>query len=100
MAFAVIAKSALMNELNAELEGKGLFVPEIYSLVMAFMRKLKLLSSQLEGKILTHANTAGSHTIRYVCLTIGYQCELLLCEVDLTLPKLRSLNILWIKYNL
>lgn len=77
MAFAVEA-TALMNELNAELSGKGLFAPEIYSLMMAFMRKLKLLSSQLEGKILTHANTAGSHTISYVCLTVGYQCELLL----------------------
>lgn len=46
--------TALMNELNVKLWCKGLFVHEMYSLAEAFMRKLQLLSSQLNDNILTH----------------------------------------------
>ncbi|KAL0152384.1 hypothetical protein M9458_052107, partial [Cirrhinus mrigala] len=56
LAFAVDV-TALMNELNTKLQGKGLLVHEMYSLVTAFMRKLKFLSSQLEGNVLTHMPT-------------------------------------------
>ena len=44
LAFAVDV-TALMNELNTKLQGRGLFAHEMYSLV-AFMRKLQFLSSQ------------------------------------------------------
>ncbi|XP_077091357.1 general transcription factor II-I repeat domain-containing protein 2B-like [Siphateles boraxobius] len=63
--------TALMNELNTKLQGKGLFVHEMYSLVTAFMRKLKFLSSQLEGNVLTHMSTlkevtpSANHLRRY-----------------------------------
>ncbi|KAF7246160.1 General transcription factor II-I repeat domain-containing protein 2B [Varanus komodoensis] len=56
LAFAVDV-TALMNELYTKLQGKGLFAHEMYSLVTAFMRKLKFRSSQLEGNILTHMPT-------------------------------------------
>lgn len=56
LAFAVDV-TALMNELNTKLQGKGLFAHEIYTLVKAFMTKLQFLSSQLEGNILTHMPT-------------------------------------------
>ncbi|KAM4043630.1 general transcription factor II-I repeat domain-containing protein 2B-like [Anomaloglossus baeobatrachus] len=56
LAFAVDV-TTLMNELNTKLQGKGLFAHEMFSLVTAFMRKLKFLSSQLKGKILTHMPT-------------------------------------------
>ncbi|KAI4904072.1 hypothetical protein NFI96_031635, partial [Prochilodus magdalenae] len=46
--------TTLMNELNTKLQGQGLFAHETFSLVTAFMRKLKFLSSQSKGKILTH----------------------------------------------
>ncbi|XP_039623539.1 general transcription factor II-I repeat domain-containing protein 2A-like [Polypterus senegalus] len=56
LAFAIDV-TALMNELNTKLQGKSLFAHEMYSLVTAFMRNLKFLSSQLEGNILTHMPT-------------------------------------------
>ncbi|GCC38090.1 hypothetical protein chiPu_0016601 [Chiloscyllium punctatum] len=49
--------TALMNELNLKLQCKGLFGHELYNLVKAFMRKLQLLSSQMEVNILTHLPT-------------------------------------------
>ncbi|XP_072412122.1 general transcription factor II-I repeat domain-containing protein 2A-like [Chiloscyllium punctatum] len=49
--------TALMNELNVKLQCKGLFVHELYNLVKAFMRKLQLLSTQMEDNILTHLPT-------------------------------------------
>ncbi|XP_072412142.1 general transcription factor II-I repeat domain-containing protein 2A-like [Chiloscyllium punctatum] len=49
--------TALMNELNVKLQCEGLFVHEMYNLVKAFMRKLQLLSSQMEDNILTHLPT-------------------------------------------
>ncbi|XP_078139742.1 general transcription factor II-I repeat domain-containing protein 2B-like [Centroberyx gerrardi] len=55
-AFAVDV-TALMNELNTKLQGKGLFVHEMHSLVKAFMRKMQFLSSQLESNTLTHMQT-------------------------------------------
>lgn len=55
-AFAVDV-TALMNELNTKLQGKGLFVHEMHSLVKAFTRKLQFLSSQLESNTLTHMQT-------------------------------------------
>lgn len=56
LAFAVHV-TALMNELNTKLQGKGLFVHEMHNLVKAFMRKLQFLSNQIENKILTHMHT-------------------------------------------
>ncbi|XP_073432739.1 general transcription factor II-I repeat domain-containing protein 2B-like [Dendrobates tinctorius] len=56
LAFAIDV-TTLMNELNTKLQGKGLFAHEMFSLVTAFMRKLKFLSSQLKVKILTHMPT-------------------------------------------
>uniref|UniRef100_A0A674NJF1 HAT C-terminal dimerisation domain-containing protein n=1 Tax=Takifugu rubripes TaxID=31033 RepID=A0A674NJF1_TAKRU len=56
LAFAVDV-TALMNELNAKLQGKGLFVHEMHNLVKAFMRKLQFLSSQLESDTLIHMQT-------------------------------------------
>lgn len=55
-AFAVDV-TALMNELNTKLQGKGLFVHEMHSLVKAFMRKIQLLSRQQESNTLTHMLT-------------------------------------------
>ncbi|XP_034548006.1 general transcription factor II-I repeat domain-containing protein 2B-like [Notolabrus celidotus] len=49
--------TALMNELNTKLQGKGLFVHEMHSLVKAFMTKIQFLSSQLESNTLTHMQT-------------------------------------------
>ncbi|XP_070405899.1 general transcription factor II-I repeat domain-containing protein 2B-like [Nothobranchius furzeri] len=60
-AFAVDV-TALMNELNTKLQGKGLFVHEMHSLVKAFMRKLQFLSSQLESNTLTHMQTLNEVT--------------------------------------
>ncbi|XP_060691829.1 LOW QUALITY PROTEIN: general transcription factor II-I repeat domain-containing protein 2A-like [Hemiscyllium ocellatum] len=54
--------TALMNELNVKLQCKGLFVHDIYNLVKAFMRKLQLLSSQMEDNILTHLPTLKEAT--------------------------------------
>ncbi|GCC25594.1 hypothetical protein chiPu_0004005 [Chiloscyllium punctatum] len=63
--------NALMNELNVKLQRKSLFVYEMDNLVKAFMRKLQLLSSQMEDNILTHlptlkeAATSADHLHRY-----------------------------------
>ncbi|XP_069615958.1 general transcription factor II-I repeat domain-containing protein 2B-like [Ranitomeya imitator] len=56
LAFAIDV-TTLMNELNTKLQGKGPFAHEMFSLVTAFMRKLKFLSSQLKINILTHMPT-------------------------------------------
>ncbi|XP_075907338.1 general transcription factor II-I repeat domain-containing protein 2B-like [Nelusetta ayraudi] len=69
-AFAVDV-TALMNDLNTKLQGKGLFVHEMHSLVKAFMRKIQFLSSQLESNTLTHMQTlkevtpSADHLRRY-----------------------------------
>ncbi|XP_042337051.1 general transcription factor II-I repeat domain-containing protein 2B-like, partial [Plectropomus leopardus] len=55
-AFAVDV-TALMNKLNTKLQGKGLFVHEMLSLVKAFMRKIQFLSRQLQSNTLTHMQT-------------------------------------------
>ena len=60
-AFAVDV-TALMNELNTKLQGKGLFVHEMHSLVKAFMRKMQRLSSQLESNSLTNMPTLKGFT--------------------------------------
>ncbi|XP_072436522.1 general transcription factor II-I repeat domain-containing protein 2A-like [Chiloscyllium punctatum] len=63
--------TALMNELNVKLQCKGLFVHEMDNFVKAFMRKLQLLSSQMEDNILTHLPTlkeaapSADHLHRY-----------------------------------
>ncbi|GCC42994.1 hypothetical protein chiPu_0027270, partial [Chiloscyllium punctatum] len=49
--------TAFMNEVNVKLQCKGLFVHEMYNLVKVFMRKLQLLSSQMEDNILTQLPT-------------------------------------------
>lgn len=70
LAFAVDV-TALMNELNTKLQGKGLFVHEMHSLVKAFMTKMQFLSSQLESNTLTHMQTlkevtpSADHLRRY-----------------------------------
>ena len=56
LAFAVNV-TALMNELNTILQGKGFFVHQMHNLIKAFMRKLQFLSNQLENKIPTHIQT-------------------------------------------
>ncbi|XP_060929426.1 general transcription factor II-I repeat domain-containing protein 2-like [Limanda limanda] len=61
LAFAVDV-TALMNELNSKLQGKGLFAHDIYSQVKVFMKKLQFLSSQLEGNILYHMPTLKEAT--------------------------------------
>jgi hypothetical protein len=72
-AFAVDV-TALMNELNTKLQGKGLFVHEMHSLVKAFMRKMQFLSSQLESNALTQMQTleevtpTADHLRRYSSL--------------------------------
>ncbi|XP_071059413.1 general transcription factor II-I repeat domain-containing protein 2B-like [Pseudochaenichthys georgianus] len=69
-AFAVDV-TALMNELNSKVQGKGLFVHEMHSLVKAFMTKMQFLSSQLESNTLTHMQTlkevtpSADHLRRY-----------------------------------
>ncbi|XP_067447162.1 general transcription factor II-I repeat domain-containing protein 2A-like [Thunnus thynnus] len=67
LAFAVDVTS-LMNELNCKLKGKGLSAHEMYSLVKAFLRKLQLLSCQVESNTFTHlpilkerTPSAGNH---------------------------------------
>ncbi|XP_072447368.1 general transcription factor II-I repeat domain-containing protein 2A-like [Chiloscyllium punctatum] len=63
--------TALMNELNVQLQCKGLFVHEMYNLGKAFMKKLQLLSSQMEDNILSHLPTlkeaapSADHLLRY-----------------------------------
>ena len=63
--------TALMNELNTQLQGKGLLVHEMHSLVKAFMRKMQFLSSQLESNSLTNMPTlkevtpSADHLRRY-----------------------------------
>ena len=63
--------TALMDEHNVKLQCKGLYVHEMYSAVKAFMRKLRLLSSQVKDNILTHlptlkeAKRPGDHLQRY-----------------------------------
>ncbi|GCC26592.1 hypothetical protein chiPu_0005010 [Chiloscyllium punctatum] len=63
--------TALMNELNVKLQCKSLFVHEMDNLLKAFMRKLQLLSSQMEDNILTHLPTlkeaapSADHLHRY-----------------------------------
>lgn len=69
-AFAVDV-TPLINDLNTKLQGKGLFVHEMHSLVKAFMRKIQFLSSQLESNNLTHMQTlkevtpSADHLRRY-----------------------------------
>ena len=66
LAFAVDV-TALLNELNTKLQGKDHFVHEMYSFVKAFMRKLQLLSSQLQDNTLTHM-----HTLKEVKPSVGH----------------------------
>lgn len=48
---------ALMNKLNSNLQGKGLFAHQMYGLVKAFKGKLLLLTRQVEANNLTHLPT-------------------------------------------
>lgn len=69
-AFAVDV-TALMTELNTKLQGKGLFVDEMHSLVKALMRKIQFLSRQLESNTLPHmqalkeVSPSADHLCRY-----------------------------------
>ena len=56
LAFAVDV-TALMNELNTKLQGKGLFAHEMYSHVKAFMTKVMLISRQLGSTTLDNMKT-------------------------------------------
>ncbi|XP_077113087.1 general transcription factor II-I repeat domain-containing protein 2-like [Ranitomeya variabilis] len=59
---SAIDVTTLMNELNTKRRGKGLSAHEMFSLVTAFMRKLKFLSSQLKINLLTHMPTLKAVT--------------------------------------
>ncbi|KAJ8259903.1 hypothetical protein GJAV_G00174760 [Gymnothorax javanicus] len=79
-AFAVDV-TALMNELNTKLQGKGFFVHEMHSLVKAFMRKLQFLSSQPESNTLMHMQTlkevtpSADHLRRYSSMLVALHGE-------------------------
>ncbi|XP_075322580.1 general transcription factor II-I repeat domain-containing protein 2B-like [Odontesthes bonariensis] len=81
-AFAVDV-TALMNELNTKLQGRGLFVHEMHTLVKAFMRKMLFLSSQVESNNLTHMQTlkevtpSADHLHRYSSMLGALHCEFL-----------------------
>ncbi|XP_071059504.1 general transcription factor II-I repeat domain-containing protein 2B-like [Pseudochaenichthys georgianus] len=49
--------TAMMNALNTQLQGKGLFAHEMHSHVKAFMTKLQLISRQLGSNNLEHMKT-------------------------------------------
>ena len=76
LAFSVDV-TALMNELNTKLQGKGLFAHEMHSLVKAFMRKLQFFSSQFEGNTITHMQTlkeatpSTDHLSRYSSMLVA-----------------------------
>ena len=63
--------TAMMNELNTQLQGKGLFAHEMHSHVKAFMTKLQLISRQLGSNNLEHMKTlkevkpSADHRHRY-----------------------------------
>lgn len=67
LAFAVDV-TALTIELNTKLQGKGLFVHGMHSLVKAFMKKF--LSSQLESNTLIHM-----HTLKEVAPSVDCLCR-------------------------
>ncbi|KAM4521384.1 general transcription factor II-I repeat domain-containing protein 2A-like [Odontesthes bonariensis] len=75
--------TSLMNELNAKLQCKGLFVfvHQMYSAAKAFMRKLELLSSQVKEKVLTHlptlkaATKSADHLQKYSEMLDALHCE-------------------------
>ncbi|XP_005817565.2 general transcription factor II-I repeat domain-containing protein 2-like [Xiphophorus maculatus] len=79
-AFAVDV-TALMNDLNTKLQGRGLFVHEMHTLVKAFMKKMLFLSSQLENNNLTHMQTlkevtpSADHLRRYSSMLGALHCE-------------------------
>lgn len=55
-----------MHELNT----KGLFAHEMYSLAKAFVRKLEVNPSQLESDILTHIPSAGMRPCYGHCMVV------------------------------
>ena len=55
--------TAMMNKLNTQLQGKGLFAHEMHSHLKAFMTKLQLISRQLQQQSRTHEDPASSQTI-------------------------------------
>ena len=46
-----------LNELNLSLQGKGLFIYDMYTNVISFKTKLKLFSQQFQKKFLIHFPT-------------------------------------------
>ena len=55
-----------LNELNAKLQGKGLFAHELYQKVKAFQSKLKLFAKQLNEQNFVHfpvENTSCLHKL-------------------------------------
>ena len=46
-----------LNELNLSLQGKGLFIYDMYTNVISFTTKLKLFSLQYQKKLLIHFPT-------------------------------------------
>ncbi|XP_068507798.1 general transcription factor II-I repeat domain-containing protein 2B-like [Syngnathus scovelli] len=73
--------TALMNDLNTKLQGRGLFVHEMHTLVKACMKKMLFLSSQLESNNLTHMQTlkevtpSADHFRRYSFMLGALHCE-------------------------
>ncbi|KAF0024904.1 hypothetical protein F2P81_021785 [Scophthalmus maximus] len=73
--------TALMNEINTKLQGKGLLAHEMHSLVKAFIRKLQFLSRQLEGNTLPHMQTlkeatpSTDHLRRYSSMLVALHGE-------------------------
>ncbi|KAL7380233.1 hypothetical protein ABVT39_014193 [Epinephelus coioides] len=100
LAFAVDI-TAFMNELDAKLQGKGLFAHEIHSLVKAFMKKMLLLSRQVESNLLTHLPTmkekapSADQLSRYAAMLTALQGEFCRRFEDFKAVEPLLLHVMW-----